>query len=89
MRNGKTVVTKIAHGSPGHVCGQVGVGDELVSIDGFAVDGCDKEMFTRRAAAGARHSLVKLQLRHARPVNDKERVHDVGEQRRVLLSLSV
>lgn len=61
-RKGVVKIVKIQHGSPAHVCGQCAVGDELLAIDGFAVE--DTEVFTQRAAAGARHSLVKLQLRH-------------------------
>jgi len=77
-RKGVAKIVKIRHGSPAHVCGQCAVGDELVAIDGFAVE--DTEVFTQRAAAGAMHSLVKLQLRHPQSASP-DAVHSIVVQR--------
>ena len=55
------------------------VGDEIVSIDGYQVTN-DFELFAKRAAAGVKDSLVKLEIRHTASA-DPEKVHFVVLQR--------
>jgi len=72
-------IAKIVHGSPAHATGELAIGDELVRIDGFPVT-VDTEIFSQRAAAGAKHSFVKLETRHPESA-DPEQTHEVVLQR--------
>jgi len=79
---GRVLVSKILHGSPAHVCGRIAVGDELVSIDGFEITPANMHLFAKRAAAGAKDSLIKLCISH--PVTfdaSVSKMHDVVLQR--------
>jgi hypothetical protein len=73
-------ITHVLHASPAHVSGVISVGDELVSIDDFAVTD-DLNMFAQRAAAGSKESWIKLCTRHPDSPYDPERIHTVLVQR--------
>lgn len=79
-RDGKVIITKISHGSPAHACGCIAVGDELVAIDRFPVCGANMLMLEQRAAAGAKHSFVLLELRWP-DSSHPEHTHEVVVQR--------